>query len=88
MTRLTALAPSLRRLLPAHNTTNAHPDRLTEALAAIRSVRNGSEPGRQLSDDRVVFAFPGFSILTSTPLLQGKQGDRTIGGSGLTPWPQ
>lgn len=88
MTRLTALAPSLRRLLPAHNTTAADPGRLAQALAAIRGVRDGSVEGRQLSDNRIVFTFPGFAILTSTPLLQGQQGDRARGGSGLTTWPQ
>ena len=87
MTRLAALAPTLRRLLPAHNTAGADPARLGQALAAIRSVRSGVADGETLSDGRVVFTFSGFSILTSSPLLQGKQGDRSQGGSGLTTWP-
>jgi glyoxylase-like metal-dependent hydrolase (beta-lactamase superfamily II) len=87
MTRLAALAPTLRRLLPAHNTTDADPERLGQALAAIRRVRAGSVEGRQLSDNRRLFTFSGFSILTSTPLLRGEQGERTRGGSGLTTWP-
>jgi hypothetical protein len=33
-----------------------------------------------------VFRFGAFSILTSVPLLEGKAGDRTKGGSGLTTW--
>jgi glyoxylase-like metal-dependent hydrolase (beta-lactamase superfamily II) len=87
MTRLAALAPSVHRLLPAHNTASASPARLGQALAAIRQVRSGSLKGEQLSNNRVVFKFEGFSILTSTALLQGQSGNRGRGGSGLSTWP-
>ena len=85
--RLRALAPSLRRLLPAHNTVSADPVRLTQVANAIRRVRSGSLEGVEQSDNRVVFPFPGFAILTSKPLLRGEHGDPTRGGSGLTTWP-
>jgi glyoxylase-like metal-dependent hydrolase (beta-lactamase superfamily II) len=85
--RLADLAPSLNRLLPAHNTVAAEPTKLAEAREAIRQVRAGSATGEDASDHRVVFRFDGFSILTSRPLLEGKVGDRSRGGSGLTTWP-
>ncbi|MFN0180842.1 MAG: MBL fold metallo-hydrolase [Gemmatimonadales bacterium] len=86
MGRLVALAPTLRRLLPAHNTVAADPGHLALALEAIRQVRQGKVVGVDQSDQRRVFRFGGFSILTSVPLLEGKAGDRTRGGSGLTTW--
>ncbi|MGE0552523.1 MAG: MBL fold metallo-hydrolase [Gemmatimonadales bacterium] len=86
MARLAALAPTVRRLLPAHNTVSADPSGPERALAAIRSVRSGGVTGSELSGQRVLFEFEGFSILTSAPLLEGRAGDRTSGGSGLTTW--
>ncbi len=85
--RLAALAPTLKRLLPAHNTVSADPAHLRLAKEAIREVRSGAAKGVEQSGNRTVFRFPDFAILTSKPLLEGKQGDRTRGGSGLTPWP-
>jgi len=88
MTRLAGLAPSLRRLLPAHNTATADPARLGQALAASRQVRGGSLTGEEQPNGRVVYPFDGFSVLTSRSLLDGKTGDRSRGGSGLTTWPE
>jgi glyoxylase-like metal-dependent hydrolase (beta-lactamase superfamily II) len=85
--RLARLAPALKRLLPAHNTASADPARLGEMQAAIRQVREGRTRGESLPGRRVLFTFPGFSILTAQPLLDGRTGDRTRGGSGLTAWP-
>jgi glyoxylase-like metal-dependent hydrolase (beta-lactamase superfamily II) len=84
--RLAALAPRLEKLLPAHNTASAEPRRLVQAKDAIRQVRTGAMKGTEESDHRLVFAFDGFSILVSKPLLQGKTGDATRGGSGLATW--
>jgi len=85
--RLAALAGSVERLLPAHNTVSADPANLIEAARAIRGVRSGSVSGEEQSHHRVVFRFGRFSFLTSKPLLEGERGDPTIGGSGLTLWP-
>jgi len=41
MNRLAALAPSLRRVLPAHNTVSAAPSRLADVAAAVRVLREG-----------------------------------------------
>jgi hypothetical protein len=35
----------------------------------------------------MVFQFDRFSLLVSKPLLEGRKGDQTRGGSGLTTWP-
>lgn len=87
LARLAALVPSLTRLLPAHNTASADPAHLLLARDAIRQVRSGGVKGEEQSGNRIVFRFDNFSILTSKPLLEAKQGDTTRGGSGLTTWP-
>jgi glyoxylase-like metal-dependent hydrolase (beta-lactamase superfamily II) len=84
--RLVGLVPELRKLLPAHNTASAEPQRLVAAKEAIRRVRAGSVKGRDESENRVVFEFDGFSILVSRPLLEGRSGDPSQGGSGLGTW--
>lgn len=84
--RLVGLAPSVKRLLPAHNTVSAEPARLAEALRAIRQVRSGGVQAMEESNDRVIFRFPHFSILTSKQLLEGGMGDPSVGGSGLSLW--
>jgi glyoxylase-like metal-dependent hydrolase (beta-lactamase superfamily II) len=85
--RLADLAPTLRRLLPAHNTATADPARLRQAGDALRKVRAGLVRGTDQGDNRIVFQFDGFGILTSKPLLAGRRGDQARGGSGLTTWP-
>jgi glyoxylase-like metal-dependent hydrolase (beta-lactamase superfamily II) len=87
MTRLAALVPGLKQVLPAHNTASADPKRLAQVVEAIRKVRAGSVAGTGKPDNQVVFAFDGFSILTSKRHLEGKGGAQDQGGSGLTTWP-
>jgi glyoxylase-like metal-dependent hydrolase (beta-lactamase superfamily II) len=88
MARLAALAPALRQLLPAHNSAREAPDRLAAALDAVRAVRTGrATPTVRESGGRLTFTIGGVSILTAQPLLDGRAGDRTRGGSGLTAWP-
>ena len=43
MARLAALVPTLRRLLPAHNTATASPSRLTTLVSAFQTMRTGGE---------------------------------------------
>ena len=86
MARLSALVPELEKLLPAHNTASAEPRRLLQAKDGIRQIRAGSLKGKEESDNRVVFGFDGFSILVSRPLLEGRKGDQSRGGGGLTTW--
>ena len=86
MTRLGALGPVVKRLLPAHNTAAADPARLLQVRDAVRRVRSGELTGQDQGSNRVLFSFDGFSVLTSKPLLKKAAGDRTRGGSGLTTW--
>lgn len=87
MARLVALAPALERLFPAHNTATADPGQLGKAADAMARIRAGAIPGTEESGKRMVFRFDRFNILVSKPSLEGKRGDQTRGGSGLTTWP-
>lgn len=82
--RLLTLAPSVRTLLPAHNTAQASPSRLAEMQRAIRLVREGKVRGREEGGFGITFHFPHFAILTSPDVLAGRAGDTPKSGSGLT----
>lgn len=87
LARLAAFAPGVSRLLPAHNTVSADPGQLSRAADAIRRIRAGAVEGMPEGGNRMVFAFDGFRMLIANPLLEGRTGDPTRGGSGLTLWP-
>jgi glyoxylase-like metal-dependent hydrolase (beta-lactamase superfamily II) len=73
--RLAALAPTLRKLLPAHNIAVSDPKRLIELREAVTRVRGGLATPVAKSDGQIEFPFEGFSILTSKQALAGKRGD-------------
>jgi glyoxylase-like metal-dependent hydrolase (beta-lactamase superfamily II) len=81
-----ALAPSLTRLLPAHNTATEPPGRLAVVAAALRTMRSGEGVRTALEGTRVLVKVGDIEIMTSTSVLAGKRSD-TSGGSGLAPSP-
>jgi len=84
--RLAGLAGEVSRLLPSHNTVSADPSNLIEAARQIRRVRSGEVAGEEQPNQRLIFRCGAFNFLTSKPLLEGRTGDQTVGGSGLTTW--
>jgi glyoxylase-like metal-dependent hydrolase (beta-lactamase superfamily II) len=86
--RMAALVPSLRKVLGAHKVAVSDPRKLLTLKDAIAQVRTGRARGADQGGDRVKFPFDGFSLLLARPLLSGRHGDRTKGGSGLTAWPK
>jgi glyoxylase-like metal-dependent hydrolase (beta-lactamase superfamily II) len=84
LARLAALAPEVKRLLPAHNTAAADPGGLVKLQDVIRRIRAGSVAGTSDPEGRLTFEVDGISVLTSGRVLQGKAGDAAKGGSGLT----
>jgi glyoxylase-like metal-dependent hydrolase (beta-lactamase superfamily II) len=68
MTRLAALAPTLRRLLPAHNTVSAAPSRLSTVAAAVRTLREGGGVRRaQGTQEQVTIGDVRFLVRASDP---------------------
>jgi len=84
--RLVKIAPSVRKLLGAHNVSVSDPQLLVSVQKAIADVRAGRVTGVDKGENRIFFPFGRFSILTSKPLLEKRHGDDTRGGSGLDTW--
>lgn len=63
--KLAALTPSLRRLLPGHNTVVADPALLTNVRDAMLAIRAGKATATTPAPGQRLFAFQGFSVLVS-----------------------
>jgi glyoxylase-like metal-dependent hydrolase (beta-lactamase superfamily II) len=61
--RLAKLVPTIRLLLPAHNTPVAEPHRLEELKSAFASVRAGTLKPRPRAGGMIEYEFDGFSFL-------------------------
>ena len=68
--RLAALVPTLRRVLPAHNTLSVPPAVLARVPKAIRIVRSGRLRGSAPEPGQRLVPFKGFSILVSEQALR------------------
>ena len=75
MTKLVALAPQLKQLLPAHNTASVSPDRLGAVLGAIMKLRNGTYTPRSESRGELTYDVDGVSFLTSRAALGNTPAD-------------
>ena len=64
VTRLAALEPQIKLLLPAHNVPVAEPIFLTRLAAAVQKVNRGSAKG-QVTEGHREYLFDGFSLLLS-----------------------
>ena len=53
----------------------------------FKKLRSGRFAGDAKSGDRLVFLIDGVEFVTAQPVLDGKQGDISKGGSGLDTWP-
>ncbi|AMW04571.1 MBL fold metallo-hydrolase [Gemmatimonas phototrophica] len=78
MTRLAALAPSLRRLLPAHNTISAPPSRLVAVAAAVRTLRAGGGVRRTqgTTQEQVTIGDVRFLVRANTPPITAPDSSR------------
>ena len=81
--RLAALAPRLKKLLPAHNVAVSSPGFLPRLRDAIGQVRAGAVQPLDKGSGQLEFAFDGFSILTSRAALAAKRAYPARGGSGV-----
>lgn len=86
--RLAALESDVDYLLGAHNSARVDSGRLQKVASAFERLRTEDIPGEQDDYGRLRFEIDGVRILTSQPVLDGRQGDITNGGSGLDGWPE
>ena len=81
--RLVSLAPSLTRLLPAHNVIASDPARLAVTLGALRKVKRGEVRGTDQPGNQVTFTVDGVTLLTSRALLQRRAGRDSTDSAGV-----
>lgn len=67
ITRLAALAPTLTKVFPAHNTAVASPEVLARARDAFAQVRSGKAEFAIRDNGLVEYLFSGFSFLMRRP---------------------
>ena len=65
--KLAAMAPYVRKLLPAHNTPFVEADVLVALQDAFAKVYSGEVEGELRSEGRVEYVFNGFSFLMNQP---------------------
>lgn len=68
--RIATLAPSLRYLLPAHNTPLEDPAHLTALADAVNKVDSGESKPTKENDENLVFEFGHFSLLMGPQVLR------------------
>jgi len=86
--RLAALESDVDHLLGAHNSARVDSGHLQKVVSAFERLRMEDIPGEIDDYGRLRFEIDGVRILTSRPVLDGRQGDITKGGSGLEGWPE
>lgn len=85
--RLARLEDEIDYLLGAHNVARVDAGRLAEVSAAFQKLRRGEVSGVNTAGDRLLFEIDGIAFVTARPVLDGRQGDISRGGSGLDTWP-
>lgn len=85
ITRLVNIEKGVKYLLGAHASARVNSGRLAEVRDAFHKLRSGEYSGTE-DDGRLVFIIDGIEFVTAQPVLDGKQGDITKGGSGLETW--
>ncbi len=87
ISRLANLESNVKYLLGAHRSARVDAGRLRQVEAAFQKLRSGRFTGDAGSGDPLIFRIDGVEFVTAQPVLDGKQGDISKGGSGLDTWP-
>ena len=69
ISRMAALSPSLKQVLPAHNLPVADPASLVAASALFKRILNGTAEGKDKGEEAILFEGNGFSYLVGKKLL-------------------
>ena len=85
ITRLANIEKDVKYLFGAHDSARVDSGRLTGVRNAFQKMRSGDYSGAE-DDGRLVFIIDDVEFVTAQPVLDGKRGDITKGGSGLDSW--
>ena len=85
ITRLANIEKDVKYLLGAHTSARVNSGRLHRVRDAFLKLRSGEYSGVE-DDGSLVFTIDGIEFVTAQPVLDGRMGDITKGGSGLDSW--
>ena len=85
--RLVGIESEAKYLFGAHSSARVDAGRrLSQVRSSLRKLRSGRvQPVDQIGK-RQIFEIDGVTFVTAQPVLDGKQGDISIGGSGFGSW--
>jgi glyoxylase-like metal-dependent hydrolase (beta-lactamase superfamily II) len=86
ISRLVELEENADFILGAHNEARLDAGKLMILQGALLKLRSGDYSGETDAYGRLAFEIDDIKILTSQPALDGKQGDISLGGSGIDMW--
>lgn len=84
--RLTKLERSARYLLGGHNAARTDAGVVGSVKKAFQRLMSGNVSPAEEDEGRLLFTIDDVEFLTAKPVLEGRQGDPTKGGSGLDTW--
>jgi glyoxylase-like metal-dependent hydrolase (beta-lactamase superfamily II) len=87
ISRLADLEGDVDFIFGAHNEARLDAGKLRIVQGALLKLRSDDYTGEKDAYGRLAFEIDDIKILTSQPALDGKQGDISLGGSGLDTWP-
>ncbi len=84
--RLVEIEDSVKYLFGAHTSARVNAGRLAQVKKSLAKLRSGEiHPDNEI-EARLIYQIDGVNFVTSRPVLDGKQGDISRGGSGLGSW--
>lgn len=86
--RLAGIENSVNYLLGAHNEARVDAGALAQVKNAFAVLTSGAAEPVEIDESRMTFDINGIVFVTAEPVLKGRQGMSTEGGSGLDAWQQ
>ena len=84
--RLAGIEGDIKYLFGAHTSARVDAGRLSQVKASLEKLRSGKVQPDNKIGKRLIFRIDGINFVTAQPVLDGKQGDISRGGSGLGSW--
>tara|TARA_Y100000588_G_scaffold394833_1_gene517673 strand:- start:1403 stop:2413 length:1011 start_codon:yes stop_codon:yes gene_type:complete len=84
--RLVDIESATEYLFGAHSSARVDAGRLSQLQSSLRKLRSGKVQPFEQVGKRLIYVIDGITFVTAKEVLDGRQGDITIGGSGFGSW--
>ena len=84
--RLVDIESATEYLFGAHSSARVDAGRLSQLQSSLRKLRSGKVQPFEQGGKRLIYVIDGITFVTAKEVLDGRQGDITIGGSGFGSW--